>query len=263
MRDTPASIFRKIVTEKGLLDEEALDRAEAAAEDGRAAGKGASYTVERACLDLGLLTEAQVRGIEAGRHYYIVRKADKTYAKIAVRDGLVASATVEKCLAAQKREYLEKRRLVRLSRLLLDKKAISAEDDAAVREQVVRMLSPEESAAEAEAIPTAEIIEIDGEPGAASAPPASTDEIVLLPEDDDSPIEVAELVELVEDEVQEATAEPPARRGAAAKPKAKSAPPPAPAKAAPVKAPVKAAGKASATPAKEKAAPGKKPHPRS
>lgn len=150
MRETAAAIFSRIALEKGLLDETKLGLARQKLRDMRR--KGVPYALDRACIDLGLLSEAQVRGIERGLRYYVARKADKAYRRIAADKGLVDGTVLDECLTEQKREFYENHRLLRLSRMLIDREAIDAAGDAAVRQEVLARLAPEESAEEADSV---------------------------------------------------------------------------------------------------------------
>ena len=93
----------------------------------------------------GLRRDIEIWFTRRGTRYYVVRKADKIYGKLAIQKKYVDADTVEHCLERQHRDYLKKRRLVRLSKLLLGLEAIPAERDAEVRKLVAERLSPEES----------------------------------------------------------------------------------------------------------------------
>jgi len=149
MSETAASIFAKIAIEKGFLDEKKLEQARTLQRLARKDGK--AVTIDKACLELDLLTPVQVKGLERGLKYYVVRKADKIYGKLAVQKKFADKETVENCLEKQKNEYAKKK-LVRLSKLLMGLDAIDEAQDAELRAAVLKRLSPEESHHEATAV---------------------------------------------------------------------------------------------------------------
>lgn len=150
MKESAADIFAKIALEKKLLDRAALDRVREAQREARK--KKRALTIEQACLDLGVLTRDQVRGLERGIRYYFVRKADKIYGKVAVEKGFIDADTVKNCLSKQHDEFFKRKKLVRISKLLAGLDAITPAEDAEVRAVVVSRLTPEESAHEAAAV---------------------------------------------------------------------------------------------------------------
>lgn len=149
MAESAAAIFAKIAIEKGFLDEKKVEQARTLQRVSRKHGK--SVPIDKACLELNLLTPVQVKGLERGLKYYIVRKADKIYGKLAVKKKYADKDTVEHCLERQKSEFTKKKRLVRISKLLAGLDAIDAAKDAELRAEVAKRLTPEESHHEAEA----------------------------------------------------------------------------------------------------------------
>lgn len=150
MHESSASIFAKIAIEKGLLDEKKLEQARMLQKLARKDGK--AVPLDKACLELEILTPEQVRGLERGLRYYVARKADKIYAKLATARKFVDADTAEHCLQKQHTEFYKKKRLVRLSKLLLGLDAITSEQDDEVRKAVQGRLSPEESHHEMKAV---------------------------------------------------------------------------------------------------------------
>ncbi|GIW73025.1 MAG: hypothetical protein KatS3mg102_2567 [Planctomycetota bacterium] len=167
----PAEVFLEIARAKQLLSDRQL--AELRDEIAQATG-GQLVLVQRLCLERGWLDGAQVRALDRAVHYYVVRKADKLYGRIAVERGFVAADVVRNCLNKQRRDYERRRTLVRLSRLLHGLDAISPEQDAAVRAAVIARLVPEEPADEREPAAAHPPRQAARAPRAASAPgPAS------------------------------------------------------------------------------------------
>ena len=150
MNESSAAIFAKIAVEKGFLDEKKLDQARTLQKLCRREGQ--ALPLDRACLELEILTPEQVRGLERGLKYYVARKADKIYAKLAVARAFCDADTVEHCLARQHTEFYKKHRLVRLAKLLLGLDGITPEHDAVICKAVSARLSPEESHQETAAV---------------------------------------------------------------------------------------------------------------
>jgi hypothetical protein len=148
--ESQAEIFVKIAQEKGLLDAAKLARVREAQREARKQKK--SLSIEAACVDLGFLTNEQVRGLERGIRYYVVRKADRIYGRLAIEKGYADADTVRHCLARQHDEFFKRKKLVRLSKLLLGLDALTAEQDQDLRTLVISRLSPEESEHEAAAV---------------------------------------------------------------------------------------------------------------
>jgi len=149
MHENFASIFCRIALEKNLLDEKQLEQARVLVRLARRESKPMS--LDRACVELELLTPEQVRGIERGIRVYVVRKADKIFGRLAVEKGFVDADTVEHCFARQQSELTKNHRLVRLSKLLMGLDAITPEQDAELRKLLAERLTPEESQAEMDA----------------------------------------------------------------------------------------------------------------
>ncbi len=139
----PAEVFLEIAQRKGCLD---AAQAEALREAFGPGGAGL-LEVERLCVRRRYLDEALVRRIDRAVHYYVVRRADKLYGRIAIERGFIDEDTVQNCLKKQRRDYERRRTLVRLSKLLAGLEAITPEQDEAVRVEVVRRLSGEQAPA--------------------------------------------------------------------------------------------------------------------
>ncbi|HVY61934.1 MAG TPA: hypothetical protein VHF22_09790, partial [Planctomycetota bacterium] len=143
MNESRAAIFAKIAIEKGFLDEKKLEQARTLMKLARKDGK--AVALDKACIELEILTPDQVRGLARGLKYYVARKADKIYGKLAVARKYCDEDTVEHCLQKQHAEFYKKNRLVRLAKLLSGLDAIKPEHDEEVRKAVQARLSPEES----------------------------------------------------------------------------------------------------------------------
>jgi hypothetical protein len=149
-KESATDIFAKIAREKGLLDDAKLAQAREAQKAARKEKRALS--LENACIELGILTADQVRGIQRGIRYYVVRKADRIYGKVAIEKGFVDDDVVRNCLSKQHDEFFKNKKLIRLSKLLMGLDAITTEEDDEVRKVVIGRLTPAESAHEAQAI---------------------------------------------------------------------------------------------------------------
>lgn len=134
--ETTQSIFLKIARDKGLLTEAQVTKVLRMQDVERARG-GAARSIDEISLEAGLLTIEQVKGLERGVRYYVVRKADKRYATEAESRGIVDHDTVVNCLNKQKLDFTQRNRLARLSKLLLEIEAITLEQDAVLRDAVI------------------------------------------------------------------------------------------------------------------------------
>lgn len=136
MAETTQQIFFRIAREHALLSEQQIT-ALLEAQD-RARSSGAPRSVDALSIDMGYLGIDQVKGIERGVRYYVVRKADKLYGKVARERGLVDAETIANCLKKQKLDFTRRHVLVRLSKLLLDIDALTLAEDQQIREEVIR-----------------------------------------------------------------------------------------------------------------------------
>lgn len=159
-QESATDIFAKIAREKGLLDDAKLGQARDAQKAARKEKRVLS--LENACLELGILTPDQVRGIQRGIRYYVVRKADRIYGKVAIEKGFVEADVVRNCLSKQHDEFFKNKKLIRLSKLLMGLDAITTEEDEEVRKIVIGRLTPAESAHEAQAIKEEETLPAAG-----------------------------------------------------------------------------------------------------
>ena len=145
MVETTQNIFLKIARRKMFLQKsdveillglQAIDRM-----------RGERRRIQDLCIEEELLTEEQVRGILRGVRYYVVRQADRRYGRILLERRLVARRDLNVALMEQKRTYQRKKTLLRLSKILLDKKEITIDEDRNVRRELLEgePLSPSRS----------------------------------------------------------------------------------------------------------------------
>ncbi|MHC4830991.1 MAG: hypothetical protein ACYTFT_11665, partial [Planctomycetota bacterium] len=99
MAESTRDIFLRIAVERGFVTPEQRDEVLSAYLAAKESAGGVKATpVEQILVDRGLLTVPQVKGIDRGVRYYIVRKADKAYGRIAKRRGLIDQSTLKNCL---------------------------------------------------------------------------------------------------------------------------------------------------------------------
>ncbi|MFC1706367.1 hypothetical protein ACFL59_06020 [Planctomycetota bacterium] len=139
MSESERTIFLRIATEKGLLSSRQVAEVLAAHAAERDGDDGQPTVAER-CVNMELLTPEQARGLDRGVRYYVLRKADKLYGRVAVEREYVDRDTVDNCLKKQKLDYLKRKVLARLSKLLTGLDAVTAEEDEAIRQEVVRRI---------------------------------------------------------------------------------------------------------------------------
>ena len=145
MLDNPDVVFARIAGARGLLDEEqvetlfgvqALDRM-----------RGVRRSIATLCIVEGMLSRTAAASVTSAARYYLVRQADKQYGKVIAARGLVPTSLIEGLLEDQRRFFQEKRVLQRLSKILLGAGAISPDDDAAAKREVLGQPATEEAVA--------------------------------------------------------------------------------------------------------------------
>ncbi|MHC4392067.1 MAG: hypothetical protein ACYS22_12225 [Planctomycetota bacterium] len=150
MAESTRDIFLRIAVERGFVTPEQRDEVLSAYLAAKESAGGVKATpVEQILVDRGLLTVPQVKGIDRGVRYYIVRKADKAYGRIAKRRGLIDQSTLKNCLKKQKLDFTKRLVLSRLSKLLLEVEAITPEQHEAVCQAVIDEKSKKREAARA------------------------------------------------------------------------------------------------------------------
>jgi hypothetical protein len=186
MKETAADIFAKIALEKKFLSEEQLAKAREAHREAKKEKR--SLSVEAACVELGFLSPEQSRGIARGIRYYVARKVDKIYGKVAIEKGIADADTVRNCLSKQHDEFFKNKKLVRVSKLLMGLDAVTEAEDADVRAVVISKLTPEESAHEAEAVKEDEAPALPLDPPASEDEEAIAEEVAASADEDDAPL---------------------------------------------------------------------------
>jgi hypothetical protein len=124
-------IVSRIVLQHNMVEE---DRLEEALELQREIldTRGKKQSLERVLLDMGILRGKQLKGLRYAIIYYLVRKADRFYAKIAVQSDICEQKWVDAALREQKRIHVKERRLVRINKILLEKGYINSRENRAI-----------------------------------------------------------------------------------------------------------------------------------
>ncbi|MGE0713484.1 MAG: hypothetical protein AB7N76_36410 [Planctomycetota bacterium] len=124
--------FLKAVKASGLVTEEDLRRALEV--QGFAAQQGRHLPIDRILLKLHLLDREQILGLWRALRYYMWRKEDKLYVKVAVQSAIITPELGKQCLREQKKAYKQENQLVRANEIARQRGYVrSAEDRALVR----------------------------------------------------------------------------------------------------------------------------------
>lgn len=135
MSESLNDIVSRIVLEHQLADEKKIEEAlelqrEILSTDGR------KESLERVLVDMGVLKGKQLKGLRYAILYYLVRKVDRFYGKIAVQSKIVSSSDVDKALKEQKRVHNKERRLVRINKLLMEAGVLKKAEDKAITKAI-------------------------------------------------------------------------------------------------------------------------------
>ncbi len=122
--------FLEAVRLSGLVPEIEIDRAVAFQKFAHARGK--PLPLDRILLKFGLLDEKQIEALYRALTYFLWRKEDKLYAKIAVKNQLLTAQDSKRCLKEQKRAFKEKRVLRRFNEIAFEKGLLNPNEDRAL-----------------------------------------------------------------------------------------------------------------------------------
>lgn len=123
--------FQKVVRESGLVAQEDLERAVHFQKEALAR-RGSKIPLDRILLKFEILTNDQIAGLWKALEYYVSRKEDKWYCKIALKSKFVREADIQECLKVQKRSYKDDGQLMRLNALLIERGIMKLKEDLAV-----------------------------------------------------------------------------------------------------------------------------------
>ncbi|MDC3379390.1 hypothetical protein OAX78_03815, partial [Planctomycetota bacterium] len=124
-------IVSRIVLQHNMVDEDQLDDALDLQQE-ILDTKGSKTSLERVLLDMGILGGKQLKGLRYAIIYYLVRKADRFYGKIATQSDICEEKWVGEALREQKRIHQKQHRLVRINKILIEKGYINSREDRAI-----------------------------------------------------------------------------------------------------------------------------------
>lgn len=122
--------FAKAVLSSGLLSEEELERALGVQE--YAAQRGRALPLDRVLLKLNLLTRDEILGLWRALRYYVWRKEDKFFVKLAIQSKLLTEKLARTCLKAQKKAYKTADELIRVNEIARQRGYLTSAQDRAI-----------------------------------------------------------------------------------------------------------------------------------
>jgi hypothetical protein len=122
--------FLEAVRLSGLVPEIEIDRAVAFQKFAHARGK--PLPLDRILLKFGLLDGKQIDALYRALTYFLWRKEDKLYAKVAVKNQLMTAEDMKRCLKEQKRAFQNKRELRRFNAIAFEKGLMNPTEDKAL-----------------------------------------------------------------------------------------------------------------------------------
>ncbi|MBX3471394.1 MAG: hypothetical protein KF878_31375 [Planctomycetes bacterium] len=129
--------FLRAVRSSGLVKEPDLERAidlqRHAAEQGR------YLPLDRILLKLGHLKRDQILGLWRALRYYLWRREDKKYVKLALQSKLLTPDVAKTCLREQKSAYKHEDQLVRINEIARQRGYLKAAEDRALVEALHRI----------------------------------------------------------------------------------------------------------------------------
>lgn len=129
--------FLKAVRGSGLVKEPDLERAMALQR--HAADQGRYLPLDRILLKLGFLDRDQILGLWRALRYYLWRREDKKYVKLALQSKLLTPDVARSCLREQKSAYKHEDQLVRVNEIARQRGYLKAGEDRALVEALHRI----------------------------------------------------------------------------------------------------------------------------
>ncbi len=120
----------KAIRASGLVDEREVERALAVQR--HAAAQGRVLPIDRVFLRLGLLDREQILGLYRALRYYLWRREDKFYCKLAVQSKFMSPEAAKACLREQKQAYRHEDQLVRVNEIARQRGYVKAGEDRAI-----------------------------------------------------------------------------------------------------------------------------------
>jgi hypothetical protein len=122
--------FLEAVRISGLVPEHEIERSVQFQKFAHARGK--PLPLDRILVKFGLLDEKQVTALYQALTYFLWRKEDKLYAKVAIQNQLVAEPDMKRCLKEQKKAFNERRELRRVNAIAVEKGLMTTKEDRAL-----------------------------------------------------------------------------------------------------------------------------------
>ena len=135
MSESLNDVVSRIVQQHGLANERAIDKAIQRQRKLRKKS-GRKEPLERILVDLGIIKPKHLKGLRYAVLYYLVRKADRFYGKIAVQSELCRQKDVDRALTEQKTLHQKQKRLVRINKILLEAGKLSKAEDKAIQRAI-------------------------------------------------------------------------------------------------------------------------------
>lgn len=122
--------FLKAVRSSGLVPDAKLTHALEV--QSFAARQGRELPLDRILLKLNLLDREQILGLWRALRYYVWRKEDKFYVKIAIQSAILTRETGKLCLKEQKKAYKHENILIRVNEIARQRGYLNNKEDEAI-----------------------------------------------------------------------------------------------------------------------------------
>lgn len=129
--------FVRALKSSGLVKPEDIERAYDVQQ--AAQGRGLELPIDRILLKLQLLDREQILGLWRALRYYLWRREDKQYVKIALQSKLLTPEMAKSCLREQKNAYKHEDELVRVNEIARQRGYVKAPEDRAIVEAMHRL----------------------------------------------------------------------------------------------------------------------------
>jgi hypothetical protein len=122
--------FLEAVRLSGLVPESEIDRSLQFQKFAHARGK--PLPLDRILLRFGLLDEKKISALYQALTYFLWRKEDKLYGRVAVKNQLITEEDMKACLKEQKKAFNERRELKRVNVIAFEKGLLNPREDRAL-----------------------------------------------------------------------------------------------------------------------------------
>lgn len=129
--------FVRALRSSGLVKPADLERALEVQKT--AAGRGRALPIDRILLKLSLLDREQILGLWRALRYYLWRREDKFYVKLAMQSRLLTAEAGKSCLREQKNAYKHEDQLLRVNEIARQRGYLKAGEDKAIVEAMQKV----------------------------------------------------------------------------------------------------------------------------